>query len=287
MFSVIGQISRFLYNLLTALLKWIFSLFSLNPEFLTSARFKDSVEYFFTDTIVIFLMIIAITFVVSIIRAFFRQKEQEAFRGQKKPEDLSAMLRLLFWALQPLLLLLCRSCLYWVYWSRSTLGNNILIPHCFAYDKEVAVTMLWALLGWKIAMLYMATGLTVAIIAGAIIGKLKMEKYLEEDVFCIKIGDVEIVKPSWKQRITDAWSYALDLVKKIWPYIIVGLVIEAAIHGWAPGDWLGKYAGRSNPFAVPIAVLLGIPLYSNAAGTLLLSASLLSWESLWVRRCRL
>lgn len=68
--------------------------------------------------------------------------------------------------------------------------------------------------------------------------------------------------------ISDAWHYALDLVKKIWPYIIVGLVIGAAIHGWAPGDWLAKYAGRSNPFAVPIAVLLDIPLYSNAAGTL-------------------
>ena len=86
--------------------------------------------------------------------------------------------------------------------------------------NEVAVVMLWGLFGWKIALLYMATGLTVAVVAGVIVGKLKMESYLEEDVYNIKMGEAEIVKPTWKQRISDAWSFDLNLLKQIWPYVI-------------------------------------------------------------------
>jgi len=269
-FSVIGDISSFLYNLLTALLKWIFGLFSLNPEFLDSARFKDSAEYFFTDTIVIFLMIIAITFIVSIIRSFFPPERTRKLLGEqgKARGFIGNVVAAVLGIATPFCSCSAVPVFIGFIGAGVPLGTTFSFLIASPMINEVAVTMLWALFGWKIALIYMATGLTVAIIAGVIIGKLKMEKYLEEDVFSIKIGDVEIVKPSWKQRITDAWSYALDLVKKIWPYIIVGLVIGAAIHGWAPGDWLAKYAGRSNPFAVPIAVLIGIPLYSNAAGTL-------------------
>jgi uncharacterized membrane protein YraQ (UPF0718 family) len=269
-FSVIGHISNFLYNLLTTLLKWIFGLFGQNPEFLGSARFKDSVEFFFTDTIVIFLMIIAITFVVSIIRSFFPPERTRKLLGEqgKAKGFIGNVAAAVLGIATPFCSCSAVPVFIGFIGAGVPLGTTFSFLIASPMINEVAVTMLWALFGWKIALIYMATGLTVAIFSGVIIGKLKMEKYLEEDVFNIKIGDVEIVKPSWKQRITDAWSYALDLVKKIWPYIIIGLIIGAAIHGWAPGAWLAKYAGRSNPFAVPIAVLLGIPLYSNTAGTL-------------------
>lgn len=270
MFSAVGRIASILDYLLTTLLRWILGLFGLNPAFLDSARYKESVQFFFTDTIIIFLMIITITFIVSIIRSFFPPERTRKLLGEqgKARGFIGNVVAALLGIVTPF----CSCSAVPVFIG--FIGAGIPLGATFSFliaspmVNEVAVTMLWALFGWKIALLYMATGLIVAIIAGAIIGKLNMEKYLEEDVCNIKIGDVEIVKPSWKQRITDAWSYDLDMVKKIWPYIIIGLVIGAAIHGWAPGEWLAKYAGRNNPFAVPIAVILGIPLYSNAAGTL-------------------
>jgi uncharacterized membrane protein YraQ (UPF0718 family) len=269
-FSVISRIADILSYLLTTLLRWILSLFDLNLAFLDSARYTESVDFFFTDTMVIFLMIITITFIVSIIRSFFPPERTRKLLGEqgKARGFIGNVAAAVLGIATPFCSCSAVPVFIGFIGAGVPLGTTFSFLIASPMINEVAVTMLWALFGWKIALIYMATGLTVAIIAGVIIGKLKMEKYLEDDVFSIKIGDVEIVKPSWKQRITDAWSYALDLVKKIWPYIIIGLIIGAAIHGWAPGDWLAKYAGRNNPFAVPIAVLLGIPLYSNAAGTL-------------------
>ena len=270
MSSAINWIVNILSYIVTALIRLIFGLFKISDSFLDSERYINAVTFFFTDTIVIFLMIIAITFVVSIIRSFFPPERTRKLLGEQGKAR--GFFGNIAGALLGIVTPFCSCSAVPVFIG--FIGAGIPLGATFSFliaspmVNEVAVTMLWALFGWKIALLYMATGLTVAIIAGVIIGKLKMEKYLEEDVCNIKIGDTEIVKLTWKQRITDAWSYDLDLLKKIWPYIIAGLVIGAAIHGWAPGDWLAKYAGRGNPFAVPIAVLLGIPLYSNAAGTL-------------------
>ncbi|AFV01168.1 MULTISPECIES: permease [unclassified Dehalobacter] len=270
MFSAVGWIANILGYILTTFLRWILDLLGQNPAFLDSARYKESVEFFFTDTIIIFLMLIIIIFIVSIIRSFFPPERTRKLLGEGGRTR--GFIGNIFAALLGIVTPFCSCSAVPVFIG--FLGAGIPLGVTFSFliaspmINEVAVVMLWSLFGWKIALLYMATGLTVAIVAGAIIGKLKMEKYLEEDVCNIKMGDVEIVKPTWKQRITDAWSYDLNLVKKIWPYIIIGLVIGAAIHGWAPGDWLAKYAGRSNPLAVPLAVLIGIPLYSNAAGTL-------------------
>ncbi|WP_368293054.1 permease [Dehalobacter sp. TBBPA1] len=270
MFAVIGHTSSFLYNLLTALLKWIFGLFGTNPEFLESARFKDSVEYFFTDAIVIFLMLIIIIFIVSILRSFFPPERTKKLLGEqgKARGFIGNIVAALLGIVTPF----CSCSAVPVFIGFIEAGIPLGVTFSFLISSpmvnEVALVMLWGLFGWKIAVLYITTGVIIAIVAGFIIGKLKMERYLEDDVFSIRMGDAELVKPTWKQRISDAWSYDLNLLKKIWPYVVIGLAIGAAIHGWAPGDWLAKYAGKGNPFAVPIAVIIGIPLYSNAAGTL-------------------
>jgi uncharacterized membrane protein YraQ (UPF0718 family) len=134
--------------------------------------------------------------------------------------------------------------------------------------NEVAVIMLWGLFGWKIALIYITTGIIISVAAGVVISKLKMERYLEEDILGTKVGEATISRLTWSQRISEAWSYDLGLLKKIWPYVMIGIAIGAAIHGWVPGDWLSNYVGRSNPFAVPLAVLLGVPLYSAAASAI-------------------
>jgi len=134
--------------------------------------------------------------------------------------------------------------------------------------NEVALVLLLGLFGWRVAFIYIGTGLIIAIIAGIVIGKLKMEKYVQDYVYQVKVENVVIADQNVREKIEYAKDYTLGLLKKIWPYILVGIGIGGFIHGYVPSDFLVKYAGPGNPFAVPVAVLIGVPLYSNAAGTI-------------------
>jgi uncharacterized membrane protein YraQ (UPF0718 family) len=136
--------------------------------------------------------------------------------------------------------------------------------------NEVAVVLLWGLFGWKIALIYMGTGLLVAIVAGLIIGKLKLEKWVEEYVYKIQALGVaqEIVKQKFKDRVISARWNTVDILKRVWLYVIIAIGIGGFIHGYVPQDFLVRYAGPQNPFGVPVAVALGVPLYSNAAGVI-------------------
>jgi hypothetical protein len=136
--------------------------------------------------------------------------------------------------------------------------------------NEVAAVLLWGLFGWKVAVIYMSAGLSVAILAGFLIGKLKLEKWVEEYVYKIQsIGmAVKEAKQTFKDRVTYARSNTVEILQKVWLYVIIAIGIGGFIHGYAPDDFLARYAGNGNPFAVPVAVAIGVPLYSNAAGVI-------------------
>jgi uncharacterized membrane protein YraQ (UPF0718 family) len=134
--------------------------------------------------------------------------------------------------------------------------------------NEIALVLLWGLFGWKIALIYIISGVTIATIAGWILGKLKLEKWVEGFVYKIKRVQVNERELTIKDRVDYAKKYAIDIVKSVWIYILIGVGLGALMHGYAPSDLLVKYAGPNNFFAVPLAVLIGIPLYSNAAGTI-------------------
>ena len=134
--------------------------------------------------------------------------------------------------------------------------------------NEVALVLLLGLFGLKIALLYVGTGLLVSIIAGIAIGKLRMEKYVQDYIYQMKVGSAEIPQQKFREKIVYAKDYTKDLLKRIWPYVLIGIGVGGFIHGYVPSDFLVKYAGPDNPFAVPVAVLIGVPLYSNAAGTI-------------------
>ncbi|WP_268741665.1 permease [Geotalea daltonii] len=134
--------------------------------------------------------------------------------------------------------------------------------------NEVALIILWGMFGWKVALVYIGTGLLVAIFAGMIIGRLKMEKYVQDYVWEMQVGNTEIAEQRWSERFANAHQYTAGLLKKIWPFVVVGIGIGAFIHGYVPQYFLARWAGRNNPFAVPVAVALGVPLYSNAAGVI-------------------
>jgi uncharacterized membrane protein YraQ (UPF0718 family) len=143
--------------------------------------------------------------------------------------------------------------------------------------NEVALVLLWGLFGPGIALVYMAAGLAVAIVGGLLIGRLRMERYVEDYVWALQStgGSSIQISLTWAERLSDAWGYTRDLVRKIAPYLLVGIGIGALIHGYVPTELVAAIGGRSNPFAVPIVVLIAIPLYSNAAGTIPIVQALL------------
>lgn len=144
--------------------------------------------------------------------------------------------------------------------------------------NEVALVLLWGLFGPGIALLYMAAGLSVAIVGGLILGQLGVERWVEPWVRDIRAsgGATQLdLRLSLEQRLRDAWTYTKDLVRKVLPYVLVGIGVGAFIHGFVPTDLVAQIGGRENPFAVPIVVLIAIPLYSNAAGTIPIVEALL------------
>jgi len=135
--------------------------------------------------------------------------------------------------------------------------------------NEIAIVLLWGLFGPAIALAYMAAGLTVAIVAGLVIGRLGLERYVEDYVWKVRAaGGIDQVRPSLDERIREAWRSTVDIVRRVLPFVVAGIGVGALIHGYVPTELVVAVGGRDNPFAVPALVALGVPLYSNAAGSI-------------------
>jgi uncharacterized membrane protein YraQ (UPF0718 family) len=134
--------------------------------------------------------------------------------------------------------------------------------------NEVAVILLYGMFGWKVAAIYIGTGLIIAIVAGWIIGKLKLEKWVEEWVYATKLGeaDGEDGKINFPQRISMGYDAVKEIVSKVWLYVALGIAVGAGAHGYVPSEFMASLMGKDVWYAVPLSVLIGIPLYSNAAG---------------------
>lgn len=143
--------------------------------------------------------------------------------------------------------------------------------------NEVAVVLLLSLLGWKLTLLYVVTGLLVGVVGGAIIDGLKLERWVEEYVWKIRVGTAPgpVARPTPRERVRFAWGEVRDIVGRIWAYVLVGVGIGAGLHGYVPQDFFARYAGADNPLAVPLAVLAGVPMYSNASGIIPVAEALL------------
>jgi uncharacterized membrane protein YraQ (UPF0718 family) len=223
------------------------------------------VNFFVYDSIKVTLMLAMIVFCVAIIRSFItpqKVKKWVAGRTEGLGNILAAILGI------PTPFCSCSAVPLFIGFVESGVPLGITFSFLIASPliNEVAAAMLLAMFGWEIAVLYIISGLVIAIIAGIIIGRLRLESEVEEFVYKCKIPDsAEKVMP-WKDRLIYAKNESRDITLKVLPYILLGIAIGAVIHGYAPADFLVNIAGKNNPLAVPIAVLIGIPLYSNAAG---------------------
>jgi uncharacterized membrane protein YraQ (UPF0718 family) len=227
----------------------------------------SAVEFFIYDTIKIFILLTVIIYTVSIIRSFFPPERTRAILSHKK-EFIGNIIAALLGIVTPFCS--CSAVPLFIGFVESGVPLGVTFSFLISSPmvNEVAVVLLYGMFGWKVAGIYMATGLFVAIIAGFIIGRLKLEKWVEDYVFTIQTDQAQPVGMTWNDRFNYAKWTTKDILKKIWLYVVIAIAIGGFIHGYVPEDFLVKYAGPQNPFAVPIAVMLGVPLYANAAGVI-------------------
>jgi len=233
-----------------------------------SGNINDVVNFFIYDTIKIWFLLITIIFVVSYLRTHFNTEYVRAYL-QKKSEFTGNVLAALFGIVTPFCSCSAIPLFLGFIQARIPIGVTFSFLISAPLNNEIAIALLFGLFGWKITAIYIGFGLLVAILGGYLIGKMKMERYILMDVKPME-GELDAVyiNLTFQQRIKEAWDYTKDIFKKIYLYVLVGVGIGAFIHGYIPSDFIAKYTGADNIFAVPLAVLMGIPMYSNAAGVM-------------------
>lgn len=231
-----------------------------------TTHFTEAVNFFVFDTIKVFILLVVIIFIVSIIRSYLPPEKIKRILSHKN-KYVGNVLAAAFGIITPF----CTCSAIPLFMGFLESGVPLGVTFSFLVSSpminEVALILLFGMFGLKVALIYIFSGLFIAVFSGIIIDKLKLERFVAE--FIVK-GSTDSIydkfRLSWQERALYAKGYTLAVVKKIWLYIIVGIGIGAWIHGYAPVDFLAKYAGSDKWYAVPLAVLIGIPLYSNAAG---------------------
>lgn len=222
-------------------------------------------NFFIYDSIKVTLMLAVIVFLVGVVRTFITPEKVKKWLGGKSEGIGNALAALLG---VPTPFCSCSAVPLFIGFLEAGVPLGVTFSFLIASPliNEVAATMLFAMFGWQIAALYIISGLAIAIAAGMVIGRLRLENEVEDFVYKTKAGETAEAKMDWKQRAEFGVSESKSITLKVLPYLLFGIAIGGLIHGYAPADFLASVAGKGNPLAVPLAVLLGIPLYSNAAG---------------------
>lgn len=236
-------------------------------------RLHDVVSYFIYDTIKILLLLAIMIFLVSIVRSFFPKEKIKQILARRHP-FWGHLLAGLFGIITPF----CSCSAVPLFLGFLEVGIPLGVTFTFLIASpminEVALILLWGMFGIKVALLYVLSGLIVAMIAGFIIGRFKSETLLNVLSSGCACGNSEKEVISWRVRINYALDYTKNIVRKVWLYVVIGVGVGVWIHGYVPADFLVKYAGAGQWYAVPLATLIGIPLYSNAAGVIPLVSAL-------------
>ena len=231
------------------------------------AHLTEAVRFFVFEFPKVMMLLALIIFFVGIIRTYFTpERTRKALEG-KKTFTGNVMASLL-----GIVTPFCSCSAIPLFLGFVESGVPLGITFSFLISSpminEVAVILLYGMFGWKVAAIYVGTGLAIAIIAGWIIGKLKLEKWVEPWVYETHLGSNpdEEEKISFGSRVSLGWDAVKDIVGKVWIYVALGIAVGAGAHGYVPEDFMASLMGKSSWYSVPLSVLIGIPLYSNAAG---------------------
>jgi len=234
-----------------------------------------SVNFFIFDSIKIFLLLSVIIFVVSVIRSYLPPEKTKKWLSNRF-EIVGNILAALIGIVTPFCS--CSAVPLFIGLVESGVPLGVTFSYLISAPmvNEVAAVMLLGLFGPWVALLYIASGVIISVVVGFILGKMKLDHLVEDYVWKIKVNSEAVtINKTIQERIKEAYQYTVDLVKKVFPYVLVGVAAGALVHGYAPENFLAKIAGKTNIFAVPLAVIIGVPLYSNAAGTIPIVKSLI------------
>lgn len=228
-------------------------------------QLSGALHFFVYDTGKIFALLVTIIFAISLLRTFFPVARTKRLIA-KLPPVLGNVLAALLGIVTPFCS--CSAVPLFIGFVRGGIPLGVTFSFLIASPmiNEVALVLLAGLFGWKIALIYIGTGLLIAIVAGLVIGWLKLEGSVEGFVFGKEGAVLEEDKPTWNERFAGAWNDTAEILTKVWIYVIVAIGIGAFIHGYVPEDFFVEYLGKDQWYSVPLATLLGVPLYSNAAG---------------------
>ncbi len=248
------------------------NVFKLSME----TKLGSSIHFFIYDTIKIIILLGIMIFFISYIRSYFppekTKKYISKFRGVTKN-----IIASLLGIVTPFCS--CSSVPLFIGFVEAGIPLGVtfsfLITSPIINEAAVAILLASESFGWKVVVIYVITGVVVGVIGGVIIDKLKLTKEVEEYVYQMHMGESEIKEMTRKERIDFAVQNVKDIVGRVWKFVIVGIAIGAAIHGWAPEEILSQYAGPDNPLAVIFATIIAVPLYSNALGTIPIAEALL------------
>jgi uncharacterized membrane protein YraQ (UPF0718 family) len=224
-----------------------------------------AVEFFVFETPKVMLLLTAVVFGVGVVRSFFTPERTRRILSGKR-EFAGNVLAALLGVVTPF----CSCSAVPLFIGFVTTGVPLGVTFSFLISapmvNEVALVLLFGLFGWKVAAFYLGTGLLVALAAGWVIGRLRLERHIESWVFKTPAGNAaEESSLDWTARIRFGQDAVYDIVGRVWPYVTAGIAVGAGIHGYVPENFLASFMGKGAWWSVPLAVLIGVPMYSNAA----------------------
>ena len=242
---------------------------------LGDSAFASAFEFFIYDTVKVLLLLTIVVFGVGIVRSFFSPERTRALlRGRR--EATGNVMAASLGIVTPFCS--CSAVPLFIGFVEAGIPLGVTLSFLIAAPmvNEIALVLLYGLFGWKVAALYLVTGLLIAMVAGWVIGRLKMERYIQDWVLGVRMGEVAVdERLDWEGRVGYAWQAVKEIVGKVWLYVVIGIAVGAVIHGYVPEDFMAGVMGEGAWWSVPLAVLVGIPMYSNAAGIIPIVEALL------------
>jgi uncharacterized membrane protein YraQ (UPF0718 family) len=236
----------------------------------------EALQFFIYDTPKVLMLLTLIVFIVGIIRSYFTaERTRKTLAGRR--ESVGNVLGALLGIVTPFCS--CSAVPLFIGFVQAGVPLGVTFSFLIAAPmvNEIALVLLYGLLGWKVALLYLVTGLGIAIVAGWVIGRMKQERHIEDWVLELRAGEALVVEQelSWQDRIEAGKIAVKDIVGKVWAYVVAGIAVGALIHGYVPENFMASIMGKDAWWSVPAAVLVGIPMYSNAAGIIPIVQALL------------
>jgi uncharacterized protein len=272
-----GRLGRYVAGCAAALVAWAIAYSQLHPLAVwltgrlvwpgTGPGLTSAVEFFLFESPKVLLLLVLVVFCVGIVRSFFTpERTRQLLAGRN--ESIGNVLAALLGIVTPF----CSCSAVPLFIGFVTAGVPLGVTFSFLVSapmvNEVAVVLLFGLFGWRVAAIYTGAGVIVAVVSGWTIGRLRLERHVEDWVFETRSAGTAPAEEhlTWSDRIEAGWQATTDIVGRVWPYVLAGIAVGAGIHGYVPENFMASIMGKGAWWSVPLAVLIGIPMYSNAAG---------------------